>query len=226
MRILNIESTVFVIMISMVGCSKSNNEAGVSKLKFDQNSYDELYETPENRQVESEFTKQVTRLAYNYYESLSDYDKPSYADRNGNCGDVSIMWSKALEGEELNFYYEQTQTVGRLSVEGSSVDFLRAESYLSKAHYFLTVEKDGESIIFDPTYLQFFETIPSELTNKLIFIGSPQQLRALYKKHKTALRLDVAGDTNYGKYDPDQLFEFIYSTGEYESGRVSIPITQ
>jgi hypothetical protein len=225
MRNSYLQYTVFGILISIIGCSKSTNNEGVSKLKFDQSSYNDLNQFPETNSGETTLTEQVTRLAYSYYDSLTDYDKPSYADRNGNCGDVSIMWSKALEEEELNFFYEQTQTVGRLSVEGSSVDFLRAESYLSKAHYFLTVEKNGEKLIFDPTYLQFFETIPSDLTNKLIFIGSSEELRDLYRRNKSYLRLDVAGDTNHGRYDPDQLFEFIYSTGEYESGRISIPIT-
>ena len=74
----------------------------------------------------------VERLAYDFYNALPVSEKQSYADRNGNCGDVAIIWPKALENKGLQFNFEQTETIDRLAVSGPDVDLTRADSFLSK----------------------------------------------------------------------------------------------
>lgn len=168
--------------------------------------------------------KEITDIVYAFFESLPESEKQTYADRNGNCGDVSISWPQALRGYGLKFNFEQTESTGKLRVDAAAPDRVRAESYLSKTHFFLTVDSSDGILYFDPSYLQFFEKVPFQLQNRLIFIGTESDLSRLYKTHTAIVRLDVAGDSNWGYYDDQQLYKFIYSSGEYDSGRLTIPI--
>lgn len=167
---------------------------------------------------------ELQSLVYDFYNDLDDLEKSQYADRIGNCLDASILWPEALKDKGFKFYLEQTVSVSKLKVSGENIDTERADQFLSKNHFFLTAEKNGQRIILDPSYLQFFEEIPTELEDKIIFVGKLEDLKKLYEKNADHLRLDVEGDTNTGKYDPGQLFDFIYSTAEYERFRTSIPI--
>lgn len=172
---------------------------------------------------------ELEHCIYKHFKAQSNTKKSTLAGR-GYCLDLSMAWLQEVNSgicSDLPYRFSlvESQSVGNLVINGQQSD-----EFKNVIHFFLEASPThgvGESLLIDPSYLQFFNSIPSELVKKPIFVGKYEKMQDLRRKYSSLLRssnTEDVEDENAGLYDTRQLFDFHYSRGGFSKGRqVIIP---
>lgn len=133
----------------------------------------------------------------------------------GWCLDVSGRWLPAIEAENLRGYLQQTSSFHIFSIEDNKI-------IRSPIHFFIAFnhETDNE-IILDPTYGQFFEGA-EKLGLPRVLVAKTSDIKEIFANHAAHLRVEVPVDELKGKYNPKEVAELLYSTGQFSKFRTSL----
>ncbi len=133
----------------------------------------------------------------------------------GFCLDVAGLWFPHMKKAGLRGVLQQTSGVAYLDVEGQKVQ-------RSPTHFFIAFNPNTpEEIIFDPTYGQFISEASSMNLPKVL-VEKSSEIHRVYSRYAKNLRVEIVGDESLGKYNPKQVSEALYSSGQFAKNRTSI----
>ena len=171
---------------------------------------------------------ELERCVYDYFESQTEEKKKTLTDRD-RCLDISAEWLQEFKSgvcRELPYKFSLVEST---NVDNLIIDQKRSDEFKSVTHFFLEAiptDGPGERLLLDPTYLQFFNSVPRDLVQKPIFVGEYEQMQTLRREYSELVRwantYDVE-DENAGLYDSRQLFELHYSRGSFSKGKRVFP---
>ena len=152
---------------------------------------------------------------------LNSKNSEDFYNKDGFCLDTSALLMQELERKGFkNIKLAETNIPFKvLNIDGPAKN-----ERASKTHFFLIDENtiEGEEIIIDPTYLQFFD---KKIFGKVspIFIGKADGLENFFDKHSAANGWEVfeGEPIRTGIYQTKEMVCMIYSIHECSKGRIN-----
>jgi hypothetical protein len=133
---------------------------------------------------------------------------------DGQCMDISARWVQRLAREGVESWMRVADPAGG---HRSAVD----PRLVGKTHAYvwLPSEKTGP-VLMDPTIRQFFTEPHGKIPE--IFVGSENDLRALFRAHRSQLRAEIQEDPHAGTYEPDEFVSVAYGLGPHADRRMEV----
>lgn len=135
---------------------------------------------------------------------------------DGYCIDLSAKWRMALGLAGI----ETRMVIVDPSAGTASASTLAGTLAMGKTHAFLTFTHKGEEYILDPTIQQFIRGTAGSVPP--IFIGTRDELAALFTREQERLQVEIDTDPNVGRHDPLAFTELVYGLGRYRGLRVEL----
>lgn len=136
---------------------------------------------------------------------------------DGLCMDLSAKWVQRLAREGID---SRMRVVDPTGGHRSATD----PRLVGKTHAYVCIpsEKTGP-VLMDPTIRQFFTEPHGQIPE--IFVGSEDDLRALFRAHRSQLRAEVQGDPHSGTYEPEEFVSVAYGLGTHADRRMEVHLT-